>query len=402
MPSKEKFPPIPEFYGAQPGGQVAPPVTDRSPWARAHETAIPPTKQPMEYLFEVLNDPRNAWIGLGPMGMAVKGSRLIKPLVEAAPTQRFLPAKSKALVHTGSEQAAKILDFNPELGHTVHPIWGGRHQTADSFAGPQEAFQMPGQNGPLLAGQKPPTVDEIVAAQDLLKKMAQQNAPKELTLYRGGVPLKHSSDIPFNHPELKNTPVPVTSDLKIATNFAVPQYGNPQPYSPLFELKVPREDLLANIEKLQRGRGYNESEYLIPLRSFQGAQTRLPFPNPNPYPGEPDATIFKGAEFSKVISDDLPWNKSNAQQSMNNLLNKPTTPKLNAPMGFEQLPPYTQGVKVYQSTSEYAPGSIIEYIDGTYIVDTETKQLKAKSWNEAVGLLHALTAELKQKPLAKP
>lgn len=315
MASRERFPAIPEFYGAQPGPQVAPPVTDRSPWLRAHETAIPPTKQPLEYLFEALNDPRNAWMGIGPMAGAIKGARLIKPLVEANQSVPGIKAGAKSLNWSGSEQAAKILDFDPKLGHTTHPVYGGKSQTAESFITPNEAFQMPGETDALMPGQGPPTADEIVAAQNILKKLAQQGAPKELTLYRGGEPIRPSIyREPSALPPSPNTPIPATTDLTTATEFS--RQGS----SPLFEMKVPREDLLANIEKLQRGRGYREQEYLIPLRSFEGAQARIPFENPYPVSQaykDTSPTWFSGAKVTPYSDLHEKWPyASSPQQTM--------------------------------------------------------------------------------------
>lgn len=53
MPSKEKFPPIPEFYGAQPGPQVAPPAQNTPEWAAAQRQAVPPPQSP---LFQAIMD----------------------------------------------------------------------------------------------------------------------------------------------------------------------------------------------------------------------------------------------------------------------------------------------------------------------------------------------------------
>jgi len=285
-PKQTKFPPIPEFYGGQIGPQFSPDTaTNQADWSAAYRASVPPTKSIMELFMDVMDDPRNAWLGLGPMAGAIKGARLIKPLVAAEQTgyRSLLPAKQKSLKFSGSEQAAKILDFDPQLGHTANPVWGGPNQTAESFAPWQRAA---------LPDQPVPTADEIVAAQEILKKIAQQNAPKTVTLYRGGEPLKHAGAISKAAGAASpNTPIPATSDIKTATEFAQAKVEG-RPY-PLFELKVPREDLLANIEKLQRGRGYRESEYLIPLRAFQGAQLRLPFENPSTYGG----THFPGAKF---------------------------------------------------------------------------------------------------------
>lgn len=291
-----KFPPIPEFYGGQIGPQFSPETaTNQTDWSAQYRKSIP-SKQPLlDVLMDIANDPRNAWIGLGPLAGAVKGARLIKPLVAADQMsyRGLLPAKQKSLKWSGSEQAAKILDYDPQLGHTVNPVWGGPNINTESFA----------HN---LGGGPPPTPDEIVAAQDILKKIAQQNALPTVTLYRGGEPLRHAGALSKEAAvRTPNTPVPVTSDIKTATEFA--HAGGPH-VTPLFELQVPREDLLANIEKLQRGRGYRESEYLVPLRAFQNAQTRLPFENPDRFSGNK----FEGAQIKEAIQGG-PWSGSTQQ-----------------------------------------------------------------------------------------
>lgn len=264
QPPKSTFPPIPEFYGGEPGPRVTN-ETAQNPadWSSVYRQSIPPTTPLLDVLMDIANDPRNAWLGLGPMAGAIKGARLIKPLLEAEQSgfNRLLPSKQKSLKFSGSEGAAKILDFNPQLGVTTHPAFP--QQSASMFGVAPESGRAA-------------TADEIVAAQDILKKLAQQNAPNTVTLYRGGNPVAAANP---------NTPVPATSDLSRATEFA--HFG----FKPIFELQVPREDLLANIDKLQRGRGYRESEYLIPLRAFQDAQTRLHFENPRP------GTEFHGARI---------------------------------------------------------------------------------------------------------
>lgn len=402
-PSKKaQFPAIPEFYGGELGPQVSPETaTNQSDWSDQYRKSVPPTQPLLDVLLEIANDPRNAWMGLGPVGMAVKGSRLIKPLVEAEKFSHVgtVPAKTKTLKHAGSEPAAKILDFDPQLGHTTHPEWGGPRENARSFA------ESGGMRAPLLEGQVPPTVDEIVAAQDILKKIAQQNAPKELTLYRGGEPVRRfpmHGDKPWTlNP---NTPVPATSSLETATQF---MSGGGKP---LFELKVPREDLLANIEKLQRGRGYRESEYLIPLRAFQNAQTRLPFENPTEYSGHK----FEGAKiqpysdlhekwpyaqqsmsYSPPVKDLTPGQAKDVTTFMDKYMN-PT--KKTAPLGFEELAPGN-----FMSTNKNVPGFIIyDDVANNYLVDVNGMEpVIAKNWNAAIDKLHAIHSQLKQKPLAQ-
>jgi hypothetical protein len=346
--SRQSFPPIPEFYGGEVGPRVTnETATNQQEWGDQYRKSVPPTKPILDVLMDIANDPRNAWMGLGPVGMAVKGSRLIKPLVAAEQGVRpsswgALPAKQKSLKWSGSEPAARILDYDPQLGHTTNPILGGPGQTAASV--------VPGWIGPQ------PTADEIVAAQDILKKMAQQNAPKTMTLYRGGEPIRHSQYSQMKPPFNPNTPVPATSDLKIATDFTQSNVGLP---SPLFELKVPREDLLANIDKLQRGRGYRESEYLIPLRSFQGAQTRLPFPNPVRVPESEwkGGTYLKGAQFKDVL-ENSPFTQPAAQQSM----------KYGKPVAFDALHWKTNKADdtIYSS---YLPGFIDKMPSGKFMTD---------------------------------
>lgn len=280
-PKPSKFPPIPEFYGGEPGPRVSnEPATNQADWSNVYRQSQPPAKSIMEMFSEVMDDPRNAWLGLGPVAGAVKGARLIKPMVEANTMLRpGVKATEKTLMRPGSEIAASILDFDPALQRTTHPLYGKMTPEALSYQFSPSYAQ------PLTP---PITPDEIVAAQDILKKLAQQGAPPTTTLYRGGEPVKGlypSTTLP------PHTPVPATSDLTTATEFAMAQPGVPRP---LFELQVPRADLLANIEKLQRGRGYKEHEYLIPLRAFQNAQTRLPFDNPYPSTTGSKSTYYPG------------------------------------------------------------------------------------------------------------
>lgn len=239
-------------------------------------------------LIEIVNDPRNSWIGMGPLAGALKGANLIKPLVKAQQPGYKVAAHNKALDHTGSEAISMIHDYHPELDRTTHPTYGGKSREGIA----QTLYY----NAPFHQEVPVPTKEEMLAAQALLKKIAQQGAPDMLTLFRGGLPLRSEE---LAREALPHTPVPVTRDLSTATAFAGNDRYN---YNPIFELQVPREDLLADVQKLQRGRGYSEQEVLVPLRSFKGAQTRLPFGNPqphtDPYFPPQNNEFFKGATFS--------------------------------------------------------------------------------------------------------
>lgn len=43
----QPFPPIPEFYGATPGPQVAPPVNNAMDWAAVQRQTVPPPQSPL-------------------------------------------------------------------------------------------------------------------------------------------------------------------------------------------------------------------------------------------------------------------------------------------------------------------------------------------------------------------
>lgn len=53
MASREQFPAIPQFYGAQVGPQVGPPINNSMDWAAAQRQAVPPPQSP---LFQAIMD----------------------------------------------------------------------------------------------------------------------------------------------------------------------------------------------------------------------------------------------------------------------------------------------------------------------------------------------------------
>jgi hypothetical protein len=68
------------------------------------------------------------------------------------------------------------------------------------------------------------------------------------------------------------------------------------------EATIPREQVLADVSKLQRGRGYSEeAELLVPAKAFEHAQLRLPY-NPGGAAHVPGMLSFIAEHGNLIIS----------------------------------------------------------------------------------------------------